>query len=192
MEKFVKIETEFDGLFIIKTANFNDERGFFTEGWSDIEFKKIGLDVSFLQDNISLSKRGVIRGMHGQMKPSQSKLVRCLSGEILDTVIDIRPKSKTFLQKFSIKLSPNDCKMLFVPHGFLHGFSALLDDSIVMYKVSGGYNKAGEFSANPLSYDIDWGFDLKNAIVSEKDKQNPSFDGFIKSEQFKEIAKTFD
>ena len=188
-------DTEFEGLKLIKSQKFTDERGFFFESYSTSVFSKLGINEEFNQDNVSLSKKGTLRGMHGQMSPNQSKFVRCLSGKIIDSVVDIRPNSKTFLQSYSVELSANDdfSTALFVPHGFLHGFLALEDGTIVSYKVTGLYNKAGEYSASPLECGVDWlKYGIDEFVISEKDRCNPKIDDFIKSDMFvNNIQKTF-
>lgn len=191
MSRLEKIKTGFEDLFIIKKEVFLDERGYFIETYNKKDFKEIGIECEFIQDNTSKSIAGVVRGMHGQINENQSKLVRVISGEIIDVVIDIRPNSKTFKQSFSVNLKEGDGLAFFVPHGFLHSFCALKHDTIVTYKVSGGYNKAGEFSTNPQKSGINWNF-KGDLIVSKKDLEALSLDDFLESERFKnEISKTF-
>lgn len=189
------IDTEFEGLKLFKSPKFKDERGLFFESYSLSALSKAGINDHFSQDNVSVSKKGTLRGMHGQMSPSQSKFVRCLSGRIIDSVVDIRPQSKTFLKTYSVELLGEDdfSTALFVPHGFLHGFLSLEENTIVSYKVTGLYNKSGEYSTHPLECGVHWyGYGIEEFIISEKDTNNPKIDDFIKSDIFiNQIQKTF-
>src|SRR5687768_8041185 len=141
-------------------------------------FNKMALPAIFVQDNQSRSTYGVIRGLHYQLNPySQSKLVRVLEGEILDLAVDIRKSSPTYGHHFSIKLSAENKKQLFIPAGFAHGFSVISETAIVLYKCDSFYNKQSEagFRYNDSDLQIDWGIEQGKEIVSEKDLQLPSF-----------------
>lgn len=164
------IPTDFDGLFVIQPKCFEDARGYFFESYNENEFKKNGLDVKFVQDNQSLSQKGVLRGMHFQNPPyAQCKLVRVIKGAVLDVVIDIRKNSKTFGKHFSIELNEQNKTMLYIPEGFAHGFLTLEDNTIFFYKCTNFYNKASEDCIlwNDPALNINWG--ISNPLVSEKD-----------------------
>lgn len=171
--------TKIKDLVIIHPNVFNDERGYFFEAYNQAKFNENGISYNFIQDNQSFSKRGVIRGLHLQINPfAQAKLVRVLEGEILDVAVDLRKKSPTYGQHFSVLLSADNKKQLMVPYGFAHGFSVLSETASVMYKVDQLYNKESE---RGIRYDdpvlkIDWKLNSEEIIVSEKDLILPSFD----------------
>ncbi len=165
-------------LVIIQPTVFEDSRGYFFEAYNQAKFLENGIDYQFIQDNQSFSKRGVIRGLHLQINPfAQAKLVRVLEGEILDVAVDLRKKSPTYGQHFSVVLSADNKKQLMVPHGFAHGFSVLSETASVFYKVDQLYHKESE---RGIRYDdptlaIDWQLGPNEVIVSEKDLILPSF-----------------
>ncbi len=164
------ISTNFEGLFIIQPKCFQDERGYFFESYNENDFKKNGLDVKFVQDNQSLSHKGVLRGLHFQNPPyAQGKLVRVIKGAVLDVVVDIRKKSKTFGKHFSLELNEQNKTMLYIPEGFAHGFLTLEDNTIFFYKCTNFYNKASENCIlwNDKYLNINWG--ISNPLISEKD-----------------------
>lgn len=164
------IPTEFEGLYIIQPKCFEDERGYFFESYNENEFSKNGLNLKFVQDNQSLSQKGVLRGMHFQNPPfAQEKLVRVIKGAVLDVVIDIRKNSKTFGRHFSLELNEQNKTMLYIPEGFAHGFLTLQDNTIFFYKCTNFYNKASEDCIlwNDPALNINWG--ISNPLVSEKD-----------------------
>lgn len=171
-------KTNIADLVIIHPTVFEDSRGYFFEAYNQAKFHENGITYKFIQDNQSFSKRGVIRGLHLQINPfAQAKLVRVLQGEILDVAIDMRKKSPTYGQHFSVVLSAENKKQLMVPHGFAHGFSVLSETASVMYKVDQLYNKESE---RGIRYDdptlaIDWKLNSNEVIVSEKDLILPSF-----------------
>ena len=172
------IYTNFEGLIVIEPTIFTDNRGYFFESYNEVFLLNIGLKYNFIQDNQSYSKKNVIRGLHFQSLPyPQTKLVRAIYGNILDVVVDIREGSKTFGHYFSIELSGENQKQLLVPSGFAHGFSVLSEDAIVSYKIDNVYKKECEVGIiyNDQTLNIDWGIDLQNCIVSEKDKVLSSF-----------------
>lgn len=148
----------------------------FFESYSEIKFKGLGINIDFVQDNQSFSKRGTLRGLHYQNPPyAQTKLVRVLEGEIIDVAVDLRKNSPTYGKAYSVLLSAENKKQLLVPQGFAHGFSVISETASVMYKCDQFYNKESE---GGIKYDdpalsIDWGMDLKEAIVSEKDQVLP-------------------
>lgn len=170
--------TSIKDLVIINPTVFHDERGHFFESYNQAKFSHKGIEYQFIQDNQSFSKRGVIRGLHLQINPyAQAKLVRVLQGEILDVAVDLRKKSPTYGQHFSVVLSAENKKQLMVPHGFAHGFSVLSETASVLYKVDQGYHKESE---RGIRYDdptlaIDWQLHPDEILVSEKDLVLPSF-----------------
>jgi dTDP-4-dehydrorhamnose 3,5-epimerase len=171
------IKTEFPGLIIIEPTVYKDSRGYFFESYNENEFKAGGIDIKFVQDNQSKSSYGVIRGIHYQLEPhAQTKLVRVLSGSILDVVVDIRKDSPTYGKTFSIELSAVNNKQLLVPKGFAHGFSVLSETAEVLYKCDAFYNKESEagINYNDTNLNIDWNIPAGKAIISEKDLQQPS------------------
>lgn len=171
-------KTTINDLLIINPSIFKDERGYFFEAYNKSKFKENGINYNFIQDNQSFSKRGVIRGLHLQINPfAQAKLVRVLEGEILDVAVDLRKKSPTFGQHFSVILSAENKKQLMIPHGFAHGFSVLSQTASVLYKVDQVYDKESE---RGIRYDdpilaIDWQVNPDEVIVSEKDLVLPGF-----------------
>lgn len=171
--------TPIEDLIIIIPAVFEDERGYFMESYNKNKLKELGIDIDFVQDNQSFSKKGTLRGLHYQNPPfAQTKLISVLHGEIVDVAIDLRRDSPTYGKSFEVLLSAGNKKQLLVPQGFAHGFSVVSENAIVMYKCDNYYNKASE---GGIRYDdpkvnIDWGMDLKEAIVSEKDLVLPDFE----------------
>ena len=170
--------TTIQDLVIINPAVFNDERGYFFEAYNKEKFCALGITIDFVQDNQSFSKKGTLRGLHYQNPPhAQTKLVRVLQGEIIDVAVDLRKDSATFGHSFSIKLTAENKKQLLVPQGFAHGFSVISETAVVLYKCDQYYNKASEggIRFDDAQLNIDWGMDLKEAIVSEKDLILPDF-----------------
>jgi dTDP-4-dehydrorhamnose 3,5-epimerase len=171
-------KTFIQDLVIITPRVFEDSRGYFFEAHNKDQFHKNGIDYQFIQDNQSFSKRGVIRGLHLQVNPfAQAKLVRVLEGVILDVAVDLRKKSATYGQYFSVVLNAGNKKQMMIPHGFAHGFSVLSETASVLYKVDQLYDKESE---RGIRYDdptlaIDWQLDSKEIIVSEKDLILPTF-----------------
>ena len=173
------IKTPIEGLLVIKPKVFGDDRGYFFESWSKDAFAKNGLDFDFVQDNQSLSRKGVLRGLHFQNPPyEQGKLVRVTKGRVLDVAVDIRKESQTYGQHFAIELSEENKMLLWIPLGFAHGFITLEDDTIFTYKCTGVYNAASEGSLlwNDADLNIDWRIDLP--LVSDKDLLAESFENF--------------
>ena len=172
-------ETKLKDCFVITPNVFADERGYFFESFNARKFKELtNIAVNFVQDNESKSLKGVLRGLHFQTgEHEQSKLIRVISGAILDVCVDLRRGSKTFGQHFSITLSADNKKQLFVPKGFAHGFFVLKNDTVINYKCDHFYNKASE---RGIVYDdkelnIDWGLSENEIILSDKDKVLPTF-----------------
>ena len=163
-------------LLIIEPQLFKDDRGFFYESYNKNNLDKV-INIVFVQDNESKSNKGVIRGLHFQAPPfEQTKLVRCVSGNILDVAVDIRKNSKTYGKSFSVELSSENNKQLLVPKGFAHGFQVLSETAIVNYKVDGFYNPDSDSGLiwNDKDLSIDWNLDLK-PILSKKDLKLISF-----------------
>ncbi len=170
------------GLIIVEPKVFEDSRGHFFESYNKELFQQNGVISDFVQDNQSSSSYGVIRGLHYQLNPhAQAKLVRVLEGIILDVAVDIRKNSPTYGQHFSIELSAENKKQLYLPAGFAHGFSVLSEKAIVLYKCDAFYNKASEggIRFDDKDLNIDWKLDLSKAVISEKDMQLPSFHNII-------------
>lgn len=167
--------TPIDGLLIIEPKVYTDDRGVFFESYND-KLKAAGIDVEFVQDNQSVSKKNVIRGLHFQRAPhAQGKLVRVSYGSVIDIAVDLRKNSSTFGRHFSIELNNRNNLMFWIPPGFAHGFSVLEDNTVFLYKVSGLYNpqaEAGIIYSDP-ELNIDW--KIKEPIVSQKDRVLPSF-----------------
>jgi dTDP-4-dehydrorhamnose 3,5-epimerase len=171
-------ETFIKDLVVLTPDVFEDARGCFFEGYNKNKFSTLGIDIDFVQDNQSFSQRGTLRGLHYQNPPfAQTKLVRVLQGEIMDVAVDLRKDSPTYGQHFGIKLTAENKKQLLVPQGFAHGFSVLSETAVVLYKCDQFYNKASEggIRFDDSFLNIDWGMDLKEAIVSEKDLVLPDF-----------------
>ena len=169
-------KTEFDGLLILQPKIFKDERGFFFESWNKSVFKSLGLNMSFIQDNQSVSKKNVLRGLHFQNHPNgQGKLVRVSKGSAIDVALDLRKDSKTYGKHFKYKLSDKNATMIWIPHGFAHGFIALEDQTVFQYKCDALYHPESEgcIAWNDPSLGIDWG--IKNPIVSSKDQEGKLF-----------------
>lgn len=171
------IKTDFPGLIIIEPTVFTDSRGYFFESYNENDFKSAGIDNRFVQDNQSQSAYGVVRGLHYQLNPyAQAKLIRVLSGSILDVAVDIRKGSPTYAKAYTIELSAENNKQLFIPAGFAHGFSVLSERAEVIYKCDTFYNKESEagIAYNDAALNIDWRIPTDKAIISEKDQNHPS------------------
>ena len=167
-------KTFIEDLLIIDPQLFKDDRGFFYESYNK---NNLDINIVFVQDNESKSDKGVIRGLHFQAPPfEQTKLVRCVSGNILDVAVDLRTNSKTYGMSFSIELSSDNKKQLLIPKGFAHGFQILSETAIVNYKVDNYYNPKSDSGLiwNDKDLSIDWNLDLK-PILSKKDLKLISF-----------------
>ncbi len=169
------------GLKVIKPAVFGDERGYFMETYNYNDFKEAGIDCEFVQDNQSASKKGVLRGLHFQIKYPQDKLVRVIHGEVFDVVVDLRKESETFGKWFGVILSEENKKQFFIPKGFAHGFVVLSDYAEFCYKVTDFYhpNDEGGLLWEDPDIGIDWpmpeGMSKADLTLSEKDKVWGSF-----------------
>ena len=176
------IKTKLDGLVVLKPTVFKDNRGYFMESYNQKNINKLLGNVNFIQDNESESSRGVLRGLHFQKPPyTQAKLVRCLKGSVLDVVLDLRKDSKTYGIFETISLTEENKKQLFIPKGFAHGFIVLSKSAIFSYKVDNYYNPDSESGVlwSDLDLNIDWKINKNEIIVSEKDKNLPTFNEII-------------
>lgn len=173
-------KTPLKDCFLLKPSVFQDERGLFYETYNQKLFEKItGLKVNFVQDNQSVSAKGVLRGLHFQHgEMAQAKLVRVVKGKVLDIVVDIRKDSETFGKSFSVVLDDLENLQLFVPKGFAHGFITLSEQSIFSYKCDNYYDKASEGGIiyNDATLALDWHLPKEEFIISEKDLQLPTFE----------------
>jgi dTDP-4-dehydrorhamnose 3,5-epimerase len=170
------IETGFQGLVLLEPKVFGDNRGHFMESFNLKTLKGLGLDAEFIQDNQSRSHHGVIRGLHYQNQPyAQTKLLRVLSGTILDVVVDLRRDQPTFGKHYAVELSAENNRQIYVPKGFAHGFSVLSEVADVLYKCDNYYHPEAEGGVlyNDPALKIDWGIQFDKISLSEKDKKNP-------------------
>jgi dTDP-4-dehydrorhamnose 3,5-epimerase len=172
------IETGFKGLIIIKPKIFSDQRGYFFECFNQVTLNNSGISFIPVQDNESKSSKGVIRGLHYQLKPfGQAKLIRVLEGKIFDVALDLRKNSLTFGKWFGIDLDSETKDMVLIPIGFAHGFSVLSDTAIIQYKCDSVYNskyERGIFLNDPV-LDINWKTGSTVQVISEKDSKQPLF-----------------
>ncbi len=174
------IETPLNDLFVIQPKVFEDERGYFFESFTARSFESQGININFVQDNQSLSQKGVLRGLHFQAPPfAQGKLVRVIKGAVLDVVVDIRKNSTSFGKQFSIELNEKNKTMLWIPVGFAHGFSTLEDNTIFSYKCTNYYNKESEGCLLwcDKQLNIDW--KINDPVLSEKDKSGLPLDQLV-------------
>lgn len=178
MRKFTFTKTSIDGVIIAEPAAFTDERGFFMETYQKEDFKAGGINADFVQDNHSKSVKGVLRGLHYQINYPQSKLVRCIKGEVFDVVVDLRKDSPTYGKWEGVILSAENRKQLFIPKGFAHGFLVLSDEAELIYKVDDYYhqNDEGGIMWNDPAIGIKWPIsDGTELILSHKDKKHHAF-----------------
>jgi len=177
------IKTPLEGLLVIKPKILEDDRGYFFESWSKQSFAKVGLDLEFVQDNESLSAKGVLRGLHFQNPPyAQGKLVRVIKGAVLDVAVDIRKDSPTYGQHFSVELSEENKTVFWIPPGFAHGFVTLEDNTIFTYKCTGVYNKESEGALLWNDKDLNINWKVNDPLVSEKD---------LVADNFKDLVSKF-
>lgn len=164
---------EIEGPLLIHGVRHHDERGYFSETYQAEKFAELGLPP-FVQDNLSLSSKGVFRGLHWQAEPhGQGKLVTCLQGAIVDFIVDVRPNSDTFCKTLSLELSGENLSSFWVPEGFAHGFLSLTDNTLVNYKVTNFWNKESERSISYKVVPISQHCSLESLIISEKDLLAP-------------------
>jgi dTDP-4-dehydrorhamnose 3,5-epimerase len=178
MGQFTFTRTNIDGILVIEPRVFRDDRGFFMESYSRKDFGENGLNLQFVQDNHSFSRKGVLRGLHYQIHPSpMGKLVRCIAGKIFDVGVDVRKDSPTFTKWFGEVLSGENMKMIYFPPGIAHGFLALEDETHVYYKCTGFYCKEDERAIiyNDPEVGIKWPLEEVGGklIISEKDQKHP-------------------
>lgn len=172
-------ETGFDGLLVLKPAIFSDSRGYFFESFRLDFFKDSGINFFPVQDNESKSSKGVIRGLHYQLRPyDQAKLIRVVSGRIFDVVVDLRRASSGYGKWFGIELDSDTRNQLFIPRGFAHGFSVLSETAVIQYKCDNTYNKSMERGINLRDpfLAIDWRLGKTDPLISDKDLNHPSFE----------------
>ena len=177
------IKTDFKGLYVIEPDVFEDSRGYFFESYNKEKYEEHGIDVNFVQDNISKSVRGTVRGLHYQVgDKAQGKLCQVLFGKVLDVAVDIRFDSPTFGKHFALELSNETKNQLWIPPGFAHGFSVLSEFAVFSYKCTEYYSKPDERTIlyNDPLLNIDW--KVENPVISEKD---------LHAKPFKEIEKDF-
>lgn len=175
------IQTNIKGVVIIEPRLFKDDRGYFFESYSERDFNKQVGEIHFVQDNESKSSYGVMRGLHFQRPPfTQSKLVRCVKGAVLDVAVDIRKGSPTYGQHVAVELTEDNHRQFFIPHGFAHGFAVLSPEAIFQYKCDNFYHPEadGGISILDTSLGIDWRIPTEHAILSEKDTKHPLLKDF--------------
>lgn len=176
------IETKLKGCFILEPNIIEDSRGYFFESYNENKLEEIlGFKPIFVQDNQSNSSYGVIRGLHMQTgEYAQAKLVRVLEGDVIDVAVDVRAGSETYGQSIAVRLSADNKRQLFIPRGFLHGFSVISEKATFFYKCDNSYNKDSEDGVNPLDEEIiiDWQIPDGKMIISEKDQYAQSFKTF--------------
>ena len=165
-------KTPIEGLLVIEPTIFRDARGYFVETYNEQRYREAGVDATFVQDNKSCSSFGVVRGLHFQRPPfTQSKLVRCVKGRVLDVAVDIRKGSPTYGQHVAVELTEDNHRQFFVPRGFAHGFAVLSETAVFQYKCDNFYapEADGGISIKDESLGIDWMIPTENAILSDKD-----------------------
>lgn len=170
------IKTGIEGVVVIEPRIFKDERGYFFESFSQREFNEKVMPVNFVQDNESMSSYGVMRGLHFQQMPyTQSKLVRCVKGAVLDVAVDIRKGSPTYGQHVAVELTEENHLQFFIPRGFAHGFAVLSETAVFQYKCDNFYapQADGGIQLRDESLGIDWKIPVAEAILSEKDLKHP-------------------
>jgi dTDP-4-dehydrorhamnose 3,5-epimerase len=176
------IPTEINDLYIIEPCVFEDNRGCFYEAYNKTRFKEDFLDCHFVQDNVSFSRFGTVRGLHFQKGNfAQTKLVYVLYGKVLDVVVDLRRESQTFGKSFSIELSSENKKQLLIPKGFAHGFSALSETAVFYYKCDNIWHRESESGIryNDKTLNINWQINHDQIIISERDKLLPTMEEFF-------------
>jgi len=174
------IETKLKGVLVLQPKVFEDARGYFFESYNANLFKQAGLDLNFVQDNQSLSQRGVLRGLHFQNSPwAQGKLVRVINGAVFDVAVDIRKSSPTYGQWFGMELNERNKMMMYIPEGFAHGFATLQDNTIFSYKCTNLYNKASEDCLLWNDPDIGINWNMEDPLLSEKDLQGKHIKDFV-------------
>lgn len=178
MEKFRIIKTPLKDLVLIKTNVFQDKRGYFVENYNLREFTNLGIKDKFVQDNYSMSRKGVLRGLHFQIKHSQGKLVRVIIGKVFDVAVDLRLNSPTFGKYYGVELSDDNGLQFYIPPGFAHGFLTLQENTLFFYKCTDFYYPDEESGIiwNDKDIGIQWPLSqVDEIIISDKDKELPTF-----------------
>lgn len=181
MGQFKFTSTPIEGLYVIETKVFGDNRGYFMETYNYNDFKEAGLDMVFVQDNQSKSKKGVLRGMHFQSKHTQGKLVRVIKGEVFDVALDLRKDSVTYGKWYGALLNEENNKQFYVPEGFAHGFLVTSEEAEFVYKCTDYYHPEfeGAILWNDPCIGIEWPlFEIQEVILSEKDRKAPTFEQY--------------
>lgn len=171
------IKTPIEGLLVIEPKVFADQRGFFVETYNEDRYQAAGIDARFVQDNMSASSYGVVRGLHFQRPPyTQAKLVTCIEGRVLDVAVDLRKDSPTFGQHFAVELSAENHRQFYIPRGFAHGFSVLSEHALFSYKCDNLYHPEADGGIDLMdsALAIDWQIPANQMILSEKDKKHPA------------------
>ncbi len=184
------IKTELDGVVVIVPKIFKDARGYFFESFSQRDFDAAVGKIDFVQDNESMSSFGVMRGLHFQKPPyTQSKLVRCVKGAVLDVAVDIRKGSPTYGKHVAVELTEDNHHQLFIPHGFAHGFAVLSETAVFQYKCDNFYHPEADGGISILdgSIGIDWRIPVDKAILSDKDTKHPLLKDFDSPFEFGKI-----
>ena len=192
MGKFKRIDTEIEGVCIIEPTVFGDNRGYFMETYNQEEFKEIGIDYNFVQDNQSKSKKGVLRGLHFQKENTQGKLVRVIKGSVYDVAVDLRRSSKTYGKWVGVELTEENKKMFFIPPYFAHGFLVLSDEAEFVYKCDDVYNPNAEggLAWNDKDVNIEWplgDMKIEDLLTSEKDAKWPTLAELRETDLFKNL-----
>lgn len=187
MSNFKRIDTDIEGLYVIEPTVYGDNRGYFMETYHKDEFKELGINYEFVQDNQSKSKKGVLRGLHFQVENTQGKLVRVIKGKVFDVVVDLRRESKTYGKWFGVELSEENKKMFFIPPYFAHGFLVLSDTAEFTYKCTDIYNPKSEsgITYNDKDIGIKWPEVDSEILTSEKDAKWPTLREFTESNIWK-------
>ena len=183
MSKFKITKCEIEGLYILEPKVFYDDRGYFMETYNQNDFDELGLNMKFVQDNESKSKRGVLRGLHFQKKHTQGKLVRVIKGSVYDVAVDIRKNSKTFGKWVGVELSEENKKQFYIPEGFAHGFLVLSEEAQFVYKCSDFYypEDEGGIIYNDSTINISWPIpEDMEVVISEKDKKWGGLKEYVK------------
>ncbi|WP_053956738.1 dTDP-4-dehydrorhamnose 3,5-epimerase [Inediibacterium massiliense] len=178
MSNFKFIKTKMKGLYIIEQNCFNDARGYFMETYNEKAFKEEGLNIKFVQDNQSKSKKGVLRGLHFQKQYPQGKLVRTIQGKVFDVAVDLRKNSSTFKKWFGCVLSEENRKQMYIPKGFAHGFLVLSEKAVFNYKCTDFYYREDEggYRWDDPTFNIIWPIErIRKLLLSEKDRNYPLF-----------------
>jgi len=187
------IKTDIPDVVIIEPRLFRDSRGYFFESFSEKDFKNEVADIDFVQDNESMSSYGVMRGLHFQKPPyTQSKLVRCVKGRVIDVAVDIRKGSPTYGQHVAVELTEDNHRQFFIPKGFAHGFAVLSETAIFQYKCDNFYHPEADGGINILdeSLNIDWKISIDNIVLSDKDTKHPLLKDFMSPFAYGEEAES--